>query len=218
MIQIWMLYCLVVTTTIFVLSLSTLNSPAQLGFTLLLFPLLITILKDTRKAIRAYLKTRAREVARSVSTTTELVIPNPEPSLTPHSLPADPLVSDHNRRLFLKLIGSSGAMLFFMAIFSKQAHAAFFGSVPGPGTVSLKNSNGEVINPAEKQSTDGYEISQIDDSGTDSYYAFVHQNGSWYITKEGSDGSYRYAKGSSNLAASWAMRTTLTYDSFDNVF
>lgn len=124
---------------------------------------------------------------------------------------------DPQRRTFLKLIGSAGASLFLFSIFTKKAQAAFFGSVPGPGTVALKDTAGTQINPAEKYPTDGYKITELDDSSP-AYYGFVDKTGAWFIMKEGSDGTYRYAKGSSNFSTNWTNRGSLSYDYFDAVF
>lgn len=124
---------------------------------------------------------------------------------------------DIDRRAFLKLIGSAGISIFLFSLFTKKAEAAFFGSVPGPGTVSLKDSSGVKIDPAEKYPTDGYKITEIDDS-TPAYYGFVNKNGAWFVQKEYASGSYRYTKGSSNFSTNWTDRANLTYDYFDNVF
>lgn len=124
---------------------------------------------------------------------------------------------DKDRRAFLKIIGSAGLSLFMMALFTKKAEAAFFGSVPGPGTVAIKDASGNLINPAEKQPTDGYKISRIDDS-TPSYYGFTNKDGAWFIMKEDSCGNYTYATGPSNFASNWANRTSLTYGEFFDVF
>lgn len=127
-------------------------------------------------------------------------------------------VNDVNRRLFLKLIGSSGLAALVFALFKRDASAAFFGSVPGPGTVGLKDIAGNKINPAEKHPTDGYEVSQVDDSNIPSYFGFVNKNGAWYIAREGNNGEYRYIRGSGLFSASWAIRTSLTYTTFDVAF
>jgi hypothetical protein len=125
---------------------------------------------------------------------------------------------DINRRLFLKLIGSAGLSVFFFALFTKKAEATFFGSSPGPGTLTLKNIAGEKINPSEKQPTDGYQISRVDDS-TPAYYGFINKDGNWFIMKEGTDGTYLYTKGSSDFAGNWDLKDTeLEYDYFDVVF
>lgn len=128
---------------------------------------------------------------------------------------------DLNRRVFLKLIGSAGLSVFFFALFTKKAEAAFFGSVPGPGTLKIKDKAGNQIDPAEKQPTDGYNISRVDDS-TPAYYGFIDKESNWFIMKEGSDGTYLYAKGSSDFAGNWALRnneeTGPTFDYFDETF
>jgi hypothetical protein len=126
---------------------------------------------------------------------------------------------DIDRRMFLKLIGSAGLSLFLFSLFTKRAEAAFFGSAPGPGVVALKDSSGNKIDPAERQPTDGYKITDIDDSSP-AYYGFVNKNGAWFIQREGVSGDYRYIRGSSNYSTNWTNRTSpsLTYDYFDNVF
>lgn len=128
---------------------------------------------------------------------------------------------DEERRKFLKIIGTAGVTLFLFSIFTKKAQAAFFGSVPGPGTVSLKDSTGNVIDPAIKKPTDGYAVTEIDDSTSTAYYGFVNKDGEWFIQKEDSSGGYRYTKGSSgftNATTGWPNRTNLSYDYFDNIF
>lgn len=127
---------------------------------------------------------------------------------------------DVDKRQFLKLIGSAGLSLFLFSIFAKKAEAAFFGSVPGPGTVAVKDTSGAQIDPAIKQPTDGYKITQIDDSGPN-FYGFIHKDGAWFIMKEDSNGDYRYTKGSSdfnNATTGWPNRVDLTYGYFDTVF
>jgi hypothetical protein len=115
----------------------------------------------------------------------------------------DPGITDVNRRLFLKLVGGAGMSVFMMSIFTDRAHAAFFGSMPVPGAMTIKDSTGAAIDPAEKQPTDGYEISEIDDTTSPAYYGFVHKTGAWYISREDDSGSYRYAKGLSDFPTAW---------------
>lgn len=124
---------------------------------------------------------------------------------------------DTNRRAFLKLIGTAGLSLFMFSLFTKRAEAAFFGSVPGPGSVSIKDTSGNKIDPSEKQPTDGYKITDIDDSSP-AYYGFLNKNGAWFIQKEGVSGDYRYTKGSAAYSTNWTNRASLTYDYFDNIF
>ena len=127
-------------------------------------------------------------------------------------------VRDINRRLFLRLIGTAGIGTFLMSIFTKDAQAAFFGSVPGPGTVAIKDTAGNKIDPAEKQPTDGYRVNEVDDAALPSYYGFVDRDGAWYIAKEDSSGSWRYAKGGASFSTNWTGRVALSYDYFDAVF
>lgn len=125
---------------------------------------------------------------------------------------------DIDRRMFLKLIGSAGISMFMLAIFTKKAQGAFFGSVPGPGTVAIKNSAGIQIDPATDHPTDGYNITEIDDATLPSYFGFVNKDSAWYIMREDSSGAYRYAKGSTLFSTNWTGRAALTYDYFDSVF
>lgn len=146
-----------------------------------------------------------------------LDVPTPLPP-TPADIIEIPDVPDTNKRLFLRLIGTSGLSLLLMALFTKNAQASFFGSAPtGPGVVGLKDSTGIKIDPAEKKPTDGYEISQIDDTTATAYYGFIKKGGAWYILQD-SGGSFRYSKGSSDFSTNWAARVSLPYDYFNNVF
>ncbi len=130
---------------------------------------------------------------------------------------AAPRSFDFDRRAFLKLIGSAGISIFVFSLFTKRAEAAFFGSVPGPGTVALKDTAGAQIDPAVKQPTDGYKVNQIDDASP-AYYGFTKKGGAWFIMKEDSSGNYRYTKGASGFPTNWTNRASLTYDYYDNIF
>lgn len=124
---------------------------------------------------------------------------------------------DIDRRAFIKLIGSAGMSLFLLSIFTKKAQGAFFGSVPGPGTVAVKNIAGDKIDPAIKHPTDGYRIADLDDSSP-SYYGFTDLDGNWFIIKEDTDGSYKYVRGASGYTGNWTGRGGLSYDYYDVVF
>jgi len=131
-----------------------------------------------------------------------------------------PGVQDIDKRAFIKLIGSAGLSVFMLSLFTKNAQAAFFGSVPGPGVVAIKDSSGNQIDPAEKQATDGYRIIQLDDS-VPAYYGFQNKTGAWFIMKEDASGNYRYTKGASdftNATTGWPNRAALTYDYFETIF
>ncbi len=127
---------------------------------------------------------------------------------------------DANRRAFVKLIGSAGVSLFLFSIFTKKAQGAFFGSVPGPGTIALKDTSGTLIDPAIKLPTDGYKISEIDDSSP-SYYGFVDKDGDWFIMEESSTGQYKYYKKivtDDTFTVEWPNRGGFTYLYFDSIF
>lgn len=131
---------------------------------------------------------------------------------------SDKQVSDINRRLFLKLIGSAGLATFTFALFTKKSQAAFFGSIPGPGTVAIKDSDDNVIDPAEKQPTDGYEITDVEDDTLPAYYGFVDKDENWYIAREGTNGDYRYVSGSTDYATNWTNRASQSYNLFSDEF
>ena len=137
-------------------------------------------------------------------------------------------VTEPNRRAFLKRAGGLGlGLLVYSLLNPRNAGAAFFGSVPGPGTVAIKDTNDVVIDPAEKYPTSGYGITEIDDAGAAFYYGFVEKTGKWYILKESDttgDLSYVYATPDNNpgvvdFTTAWTNHaTTLTYNRFDTAF
>jgi hypothetical protein len=124
---------------------------------------------------------------------------------------------DPQRRAFLKIIGSTGASLFLLSIFTKRAQAAFFGSVPGPGTVALKDTTGAQIDPAIKHPTDGYKISRVDDS-IPAYYGYTDKDGNWFIMKEDEDGNYTYAVGTDSFTDNWDGKGGLDYKEYYEKF
>lgn len=127
-------------------------------------------------------------------------------------------VMDIDRREFLRLIGVAGVSFFIYSIFAKRAEALFFGRAAEPGVTLLSDSLGKKIDPAERQPTDGYQISEIEDTDTP-HYGFVNKNGGWYIMKvEADSGSFRYVKGEADFADNWSKRGRLKYDYFHNVF
>lgn len=139
------------------------------------------------------------------------------PAESPKQVAQGPLAFDTNKRMFLKLIGSAGISLFLFSLFTKKAQAAFFGSVPGPGTVAVKDTSGAAIDPAIKHPTDGYKITELDDSSP-AYYGFLEKTGKWFIMKEDSAGAYRYIKGDSAFSTNWTNRASLSYDYYDTIF
>jgi len=127
-------------------------------------------------------------------------------------------IIDIDKRAFLKLVGISGLSLLLYWVFFKRAGTPLLGGMSEPGTVSLEDTAGHKIDPAEKQPTDGYKITEIDDSII-AHYGFTHKDNSWFIMRLDTDtGSFRYARGSSNFTGGWADREHLKYDYYVNVF
>lgn len=197
-------YCFIITSTMVVLGFLNAQNLPQLIGAVIFYPLALyfTLLVSPKRQKAIHIP--------KVS-----VIPVTR--LPDQLAPAAPPGFDFDRRMFLKLIGSAGLSVFVFSLFTKRAEAAFFGSVPGPGTVSVKDTTGTKIDPAVKQPTDGYRITEIDDSTT-AYYGFVDKTGAWFIQREESSGAYRYSKGTTSFSTNWTNRASLTYDYFDTIF
>ncbi len=131
-------------------------------------------------------------------------------------------ISDIDKRVFLKLIGGAGLALFLFSLFNKRSENLFFKSLPGTagvaGQVALEDSQGKKIDPAQAQPTDGYKISEVEDSQI-SFYGFTNIEGGWYVLKIDTDtGSFRYSKGDTNFPEGWNNREKLKYGYFSDVF
>lgn len=127
---------------------------------------------------------------------------------------------DQTRRDFLKMIGAAGISLFAYNLLFRRDGGSFLSSFSPntkPDPLALKNAQGDIINPAEKSPTEGYSISQIDDSPT-SYFGFINNLGQWFIMRQDTDNSYRYSRGDKDFNANWPNRAKLDYDYFDNIF
>jgi hypothetical protein len=125
---------------------------------------------------------------------------------------------DLDRRNFLKLLGSAGILAVILGLFSRRSGIpSFWGGVGSFESLTIKDSSGNVIDPAESSPTEGYNISQIDDS-VPAHFGFVNKDGAWFIMKECEDGAYLYCKGEKDFAKNWESRTKLTYNNFEEVF
>ena len=194
----------------------TATSYVQLGIAVLLYPLLAIFAFKVlpRKAWKAPVitiglplparkaeKVAAEEAIEEVRATRENIT-----------------VADIDKRAFLKLIGAAGVSLFLYSIFIKRAESAFFGRSTSPETVSIKDTTDRKIDPAERQPTDGYRISEIDDNLI-TFYGFTNKDGAWFIMREDTDtGSFRYTKGDFNFSSGWGNRERLTYGYFNDIF
>ena len=129
-------------------------------------------------------------------------------------------ISDIDKRMFLKMIGGTGLFFFIVSIFNKNYAGLFSKSLPaaGSGRISLEDTTGNQVNPAQDHPTDGYTISEIDENVI-SYYGFTKAGDGWYIMRLNTDtGSFRYSSGKSNFSNNWTNREKLKYDYFSNVF
>lgn len=130
------------------------------------------------------------------------------------------VISDVDKRVFLKLIGSAGVFLFLFSLFNKKAENLFYKSLPESGRsfFDKKEAARAGTEPSAAQPTDEYGISEIE-NGENSYYGYTKLGGAWYIMKVDSEtNSFRYVKGDKNFPASWKNREKLKYDYFGNVF
>lgn len=131
------------------------------------------------------------------------------------------VISDIDKRVFLKLIGSAGIFIFLFSLFNKKAENMFYKSLPEKGK-SFFNDGKEApasATPTIVQPTEEYGISEIDSSSETSYYGYTKLGGAWYIMKvDTATNSFRYIKGDKNFPNSWKSRQKLKYDYFGNVF
>lgn len=193
-------YCFIVTTTLVVVSFLSANTLPQWAASSLFSPLVIyffLLIWPRRSQIPPLVQIFEQPVKAAV---------HPKKNL------------DEDRRDFLKLIGTAGVSIFLYNLFLRRNATPLFGTATSPSSpLALKNTQGEVINPAEKSPTQGYYISQIDDS-TISYFGFINNLGQWFIMRQDADNAYRYCRGDKDFTTNWAGRAKLTYDYFDNVF
>jgi hypothetical protein len=130
---------------------------------------------------------------------------------------ATPSKVDLDRRDFLKMIGTAGISIFLYNLVFRRDALPLFGGSTSSNPLALKNAQGEVINPAERSPTQGYYISQIDDSPT-GYFGFINNLGQWFIMRQDPNNAYRYTRGDKDFTSNWEARAKLAYDYFDNVF
>lgn len=189
----------------------TAKSYTQLGIAVLLYPLLIIfaykVFQD--QILGSSLKKQAAAVHPTVATTKSDLAAAKLEDVKKERMG----IADMDKRLFLKLIGATGLSFFLISIFGRRVETLLFG----------QNLGQFVSAPAKTQTapsspTDGYTISEIDDSIV-GYFGFINKDGAWFIMKRDTDtGSFRYAKGKSDFPGNWKNRENLKYDYFHNVF
>lgn len=128
-------------------------------------------------------------------------------------------VADIDKRTFLKLVGTAGISFFIFSLLGRRVESLLFGETSNPALKGLGGIPDGGVNTTNITPTEGYKISEIDDSGIVTYYGFINKNSAWLIMKEETDsGSFRYAKGGSNFPVSWTDRENIKYDYFYNLF
>jgi len=193
-------YCFIMTTTLVVTSLLAVETVAQMISVLIFSPLVVYFFW------LVWPRRNLAHVFTHVSSARTQAAPVPNAHL------------DADRRDFLKLIGTAGVSIFlYNLLLRRNTNPLFASSTDQTGPLALKNAQGDVINPAEKSPTQGYYISQIDDSPI-AYFGFINNLGQWFIMRQDTDNSYRYVRGDKDFTTAWSNRAKLTYDFFHNVF
>jgi hypothetical protein len=201
----------VLTSLLVILAFVTATTYAQLGIAVILYPI-IAFFAYKLFVVNGHKKSPV--IAKS-----EPPAPAPEGNNQPQvtQVKRENIgVADIDKRAFLKIIGAAGISFFLFSLINRRAEGLFFGK-SGPSISTLTDGLGNKISPAEKNPTDGYTITEIDDQET-SYYGFTNSGGGWYIMKENGDGSFRYAKGEEDFPGNWDHRSTLNYDYYNRVF
>lgn len=202
--------------TILISSLISVRSFQDLVISLAFVPAVLAFILPL-KEIAADLNEKIKEATVKAS--------NPITTVTqvPEAVTAE--INNQKRRQFIKLMISAGVGTTFLLLTGRRkAEAAFFGSVPGTGTIAIKDSAGTKIDPAIKSPTDSYGITDIFNSAYPYYFGFVHYNGTdWYILKQESLGAFSYASrynnASVNYSTAWSTKaSTLVYGTFSNAF
>lgn len=144
---------------------------------------------------------------------------NPAPVETPNpdkELP-EVEVTDINKRVFVKLIWTTGIAFFLFSILGRRIGDLFSGLSAQTGIKPTESDN-QLIQ-TEAALIEGYKISEIDEEATAGYYGFVNKDGAWLIMKEDrNESSFRYVKDNSGFPVNWKNRKNLKYDYFYKLF
>lgn len=197
-------YSAIIVTCVGIVNVLSIRTWYQVVFTLLLIPLYLHFFRIIRAVWNRVVEARRRALTTEVTHVTS---------------DSSDVVAQEDRRAFVKLVLGAGVGVVAATLLNpKKASAAFFGSVPGPGVVGVKDSAGVAIDPATHSPTDGYGITHIDNSTYPAYYGFVDKTGAWYVMQENPQNSFSYSKGVATFSTNWTGRSGLTYASFDVTF
>lgn len=135
-------------------------------------------------------------------------------------------VADEDRRMFIKLLGSTGLFLFIYSILNRNSDRSILNKLKDSRGLGLfgdmsggQNSQmPQIPSQPQTKTTDDYKIAEIDDNVI-AYFGYIDQDGGWYIMRADSEtGSIRYIKGDANFARSWENRENLDYKYYHEVF
>jgi len=126
-------------------------------------------------------------------------------------------VVDIDKRTFLKFVGAAGISFFLFSILGRRVDSLLFGRNVNTALTGVGNTGGGPV-ASQRNPTEGYRISEIDDSEY-GFYGFINEEGAWFIMKEDVEtGSFRYAKGEANFSTNWKGRHELEYVYFHELF
>lgn len=180
----------------------------QLGIAILLYPLLVylTIKIFPRLGMKTKTVTIHLPIVKSAKKVKQNIV----------GLKREPV--DIDKRAFLKIVGATGLSFFLFSLLNRRGESLLFGR-GGTGATTLEDSAGNKIDPVERQPTDAYRISEIDDNNVITFCGYTNKDGAWFIMKEDTDtGSFRYTKGDSGFTDNWTNREKLKYNYFQDVF
>ncbi|MDO8619455.1 MAG: hypothetical protein Q7R49_05970 [Candidatus Daviesbacteria bacterium] len=215
-------FSFLVACMVVIMTFVTARTYTQLSMAIILYPMLAYLAYkilpyDWKHTYKKYVDTKPTLPDVSVNSAT--VSQTTETAETTETIEKQPLeISDINKRVFLKLIGGTGISFFLISLFSQKAQAFLFGQNLSQGSSLAGNPANVNPNPITASPTDGYNISEVDDSII-SYYGFINKDGQWFIMKgDTNTGSFRYTKGKSNFPDNWNKREGLKYDYYQNIF
>ncbi len=180
----------------------------QLAFAVVLYPLLVYV------AYKAFLDQRFEARVKTAVAKNDIL-----------PLSESMEVSDDDRRVFLKLVGSTGIFLFIYSLLNISRRPTSMipkewmkiGGQHLSPTVPHDQSHIQGQKTVD-QLMEGFKIAEIDNADI-SYYGFIATNGAWYIMQaKTEEGSFRYVRGEAGFPANWANRKKLKYDYLDKVF
>jgi hypothetical protein len=129
-------------------------------------------------------------------------------------------IVDIDRRTFLKLLGTAGISFFIFSLFGRRVEELIFNRSANINTqVPSTDESQSQIADTDVLASEGFKISEIDDSDLISYYGFTNKQGGWLIMRQDSENnSFRYSKGTENFSKNWNERQELKYDYYYKLF